>query len=152
VLRQYTDAPAFHARMAPEWWVQAATGEQVRIGELPFSRVAAFCGLGNPESFWHTLDLMDIHPVDRVTFDDHHAYRPREIRHMAHGFLNAKAEAVVTTEKDVINLCDGWAGLMAPLPVYWLKIRTEIDREAEFLELIERRIASTQPRNTARHA
>ena len=51
-------------------------------------------------------------------------------------------EAAVTTEKDAINLFEGCAELMAPLPIYWLKIRTAIDREAEFLELIERRLGA----------
>jgi len=35
---------------------------------------------------------------------------------------------------------DGCEDLFAPLPLFWLKIRAELDREAEFLLEIERRL------------
>jgi tetraacyldisaccharide 4'-kinase len=140
-IRRYNaQAPIFYARAVPQYWVEAASGAQ--IPKLPVSRVGAFCGLGNPESFWCSLEGLGIESAERVGFDDHHMYRAHELRRMAHQFAAAKAEAVVTTEKDAINLCEGNIELFAPLRLYWLKIRTAIDREAEFLELIERRIAA----------
>jgi tetraacyldisaccharide 4'-kinase len=152
-LRRYNPhAPVFHARAVPECWVEAAGARRIPARELPHSRLAAFCGLGNPESFWRTLVLLGIRLADRVTFGDHHAYRPREMRRMAHQFQAAKAEAALTTEKDAVNLCEGCVALMAPLPVYWLKIRTEIDRETELLQLIESRLASRHQDARVRHA
>jgi tetraacyldisaccharide 4'-kinase len=145
-------APVFRARSVPEHWVEAATGLQIPARELPFSRAAAFCGLGNPESFWNILDRLGIEIADRVAFDDHHAYRPSEMRRLARQFLAAKAEAALTTEKDAINFCEGSTALMAPLPVYWLKIRMEIDREAEFLAFVESRLGSTTDDRQVRHA
>jgi tetraacyldisaccharide-1-P 4'-kinase len=71
---------------------------------------------------------------------------------MAHQFQAAKAEAALTTEKDAVNLCEGCIALMAPLPVYWLKIRAEIDRETELLQLIESRLASRHQDARVRHA
>jgi len=152
-LRRYNPhAPVFHARAVPDCWVEAAGARRISALELPYSRVGAFCALGNPESFWRTLDSLGIRPADRVTFGDHHAYRPREMRRLAHQFQLAKAEAALTTEKDALNLCEGCVALMAPLPVYWLKIRTEIDREAELLEFIRSRLASRHQDTRARHA
>ena len=46
----------------------------------------------------------------------------------------------MTTEKDAVNLCDGADDLLAPLPLYWLKIGMRIEGEAELLDEIERRI------------
>ncbi len=150
VRRYNARAPIFYARSVAEHWVEASTGRQ--IPELALSRIGAFCGLGNPESFWCTLEGMGLDVAERVVFDDHHTYRGREVRHMAHQFLAAKVEAAVTTEKDAINLCEGCAGLMAPLPLYWLKIRAAIDREAEFLEIIERRLGARPRISTAGHS
>ena len=118
---------------------------------MPFNRVGAFCALGNPASFRETLDLLEIRPIDYVTFGDHHAYSARELRSLAHQFGIAKAQAAVTTEKDSINLCEGAIDLMSMLPVYWLKIGVEIEREAAFLEFIERRLARPVSAR-ARHA
>ena len=151
-LRRYNaHAPIFRSRTVPEYWVDLASGQQVPVRDLPFSHVAAFCGLGNPESFWSTLERLRIHPVDSVTFGDHHSYWPREMRHLAQQFVSAKAQAAVTTEKDTVNLCEGAVELMAPLPVYWLKIGVEMEREAEFLEFIERRLAAGRS-TKVRHA
>jgi len=148
-LRLYNPhAPVFRGRTAPGQWVEAASGHIT--AELPFSRVAGFCGLGNHQSFWSTLRALGIQLVDRVAFDDHHAYRPSEMRRLAQQFLAEKAEAAVTTEKDAINFCEGCAQLMAPLPVYWLKIRMEIERQEEFLRFVENRLASGDRRT--RHA
>jgi len=143
-------APIFYARAAPEHWVDAASGQQVT--ELPFSRVAGFCGLGNHQAFWRMLKALGIQPVDRVAFDDHHAYRPSEMRRLAQQFLAEKAEAAVTTEKDAINFCEGCPALMGALPVFWLKIRIEIEREEEFLRFVESRLAAADTGRRARHA
>jgi tetraacyldisaccharide 4'-kinase len=149
-LRQYNEhAPIFHARLVTEYWVNAASGSHAHAGELPFSRVGAFCGLGNPESFRCTLESIGIHPVDFVVFGDHHAYHPREMRRLSHQFQAAKVQAAVTTEKDAINLCEGCVELMAPVRVFWLKIRTEIDRETEFLQLIDSKLGVTRQLSTA---
>ncbi len=152
ILRRYNaGAPLFYARTVPDYWVEAATGRRIPELELPFSRVGAFCGLGNPESFFRTLELLGIHLADCVVFGDHHSYRRREMRGLVNQFLGAKAEAALTTEKDAINLCEGCVALMAPLPVYWLKIRVEIDREAELMRWIEDRLSSENDRRV-RHA
>jgi 3-deoxy-D-manno-octulosonic-acid transferase len=150
--RNNAHAPVFRARTVPEHWVDAASGLHIPARELPVSRAAAFCGLGNPESFWNMLDQLGIEIADRIAFDDHHAYRASEMRRLARQFLAERAEAALTTEKDAINFCEGGTALMAPLPVYWLKIRVEIDREAEFLAFVVSRLGSTTDDRQVRHA
>lgn len=141
LLRQYNPrAPVFHARVRPEAWISRAKGESIAAGALPYSRVAAFCGLGNPESFWGTLSALGLEAVIRIEFGDHHTYRPRELRFMAHQFREAGVEAVLTTEKDTINLCEDADRLLAPLPLYWLRIGVDLDREDRFLEAIAQRL------------
>ena len=150
--RHNAHAPVFRARAVPEYWVDAASGLQIPVRALPVSRAAAFCGLGNPQSFWNMLDELGIGIADRVAFDDHHAYRASEMRRLARQFLAERAEAALTTEKDAINFCEGGTALMAPLPVYWLKIRVEIDREAEFLAFVVSRLGLSTGDRHVRHA
>jgi len=141
-LRLYNPAaPVFHARARPEAFVAAATGETVPPGELPYTRVAAFCGLGNPRYFWRTLEAVGRRPVVQIEFADHHSYRPREVRSMGRLFREEGAQAVLTTEKDLVNLCEDSAHLFAPLPLYWLRISVELDREDEFLDAVKQRLA-----------
>jgi tetraacyldisaccharide-1-P 4'-kinase len=136
-LRSYNPrAPIFHARVRPEVWVSCGTGESIAATALPYSRVAAFCGLGNPESFWSTLSALGLNVVDRLRFDDHHAYRPWELRFLSHQFRQAGAEAILTTEKDMLNLCEDCHRQFEPLPLCWLRIGMQLDREDEFLRAI----------------
>ena len=149
-LRQYNaHAPVFHARSVPCCWVEEPSGQEIPVRGLSFSRVAAFCGLGNPEAFWLTLELLGLQVVDREEFGDHHYYRPQEVRDLSRQFVAGQAQAVVTTEKDAVNLSEGACALMAPLPLYWLKMGVEIEREAQLLDFIERRMRAQRRTFTA---
>jgi tetraacyldisaccharide 4'-kinase len=133
-------APVFRASVEPQAWVEHRTDRRHAPAERPFERAGVFCGLGNPEAFRRTLERMGVKPVGWVDFEDHHRYRPRELRHIAEGMIAQGATALVTTEKDVMNLCEACDGLLAPLPLYWLKVGMTIERESEFVSEIERRL------------
>jgi 3-deoxy-D-manno-octulosonic-acid transferase len=132
-------APIFHAVTRPHAWVEASSGREYPPAAAPLDRAAAFCGLGNPQSFRQTLHTLGIRPVDWVRFPDHHRYRPAELKRMGRWLRDGGARALVTTEKDAVNLCEGFAGLLAPLPLFYLKIALEIAREDELLDAIEQR-------------
>jgi tetraacyldisaccharide 4'-kinase len=133
-------APVFRAGVEPEAWVEHRTDRRHAPAERPFERAGVFCGLGNPEAFRRTLERMGVKPVGWVDFEDHHRYRPRELRRIAEGMIAQGATALVTTEKDVMNLCEACDDLLAPLPLYWLKVGMTIERESEFVTEIERRL------------
>jgi len=120
----------------PREWVALDGGASSAPTNAPFRRVAAFCGLGTPQSFWKTLAQLDLDVVSTWAFEDHHAYRPADIRRLAQQAQAVGAEVLVTTEKDTMNLRDGAAQLAAPVKICWLRIGVEIDREQEFLDRI----------------
>ena len=134
-------APIFHASVEPREWVEHASGKRIALAERPFQRIGAFCGLGNPATFRRTLEGLGVEIADWVTFDDHHRYRPHELRHLAAQMKACGATALLTTQKDSINLPDGAADLVAPLPLYWLAIGMGIEREEEFLQAVAGRLA-----------
>ena len=119
LIRQHNaKAPIFRSRI-------------VVTGEIPEGPVAAFCGLGQPRTFWRTLDELGISVVCRLQFPDHHRYTQadfHDIERQASG-----AEALVTTEKDLMNVP---AGVSLPLKIYCLHIGIEIENEEELLRLI----------------
>jgi len=133
-------APVFRAGVEPQAWVEHRTDRRHTPAERPFERAGVFCGLGNPEAFRRTLERMGVEPVGWVDFEDHHRYRPRELRHISQQMRARGATALVTTEKDVMNLCESSDDLLAPLPLYWLKVGMTIERQSEFMSEIERRL------------
>jgi len=141
-LRRYNpSAPILHARVRPLAWVECATGAEIGLA-LPPGAAAAFCGLGNPQSFWSTLASLGIAPVDRVAFEDHHLYRPHELRRMAQQFRAVGAGLVLTTEKDSLNLPPEAVSLLAPMGLYWLRVGVTVEPEEELLALLRRATSS----------
>jgi 3-deoxy-D-manno-octulosonic-acid transferase len=140
VRRWNSRAPVFRASVQPQAWVENRTGRQYAPEQRPFGRAGVFCALGNPDSFRGTLRRLGVQPVDWVEFEDHHRYRPGQLRRIAHQMHARGAEALVTTEKDAANLCDSCDDLLAPLPLFWLKIALVVDGESEFIGEVERRL------------
>ncbi len=130
VRRWNPHAPIFRARLRPCAWVRASTGETYPPDAPPFHRAGAFCGLGNPHAFRRSLQRLGIHPAAWEEFEDHHRYRIHEMQRMRRSFEDAGAEAMVTTEKDEVNLPE----MHEEMPTYYLRIAMEIDREEEFAE------------------
>ncbi|MCU1258420.1 MAG: lipid-A-disaccharide synthase, partial [Bryobacterales bacterium] len=136
-LRQYNPhAPIFRSRVVPLEWVSAFTEERYPAGALPFDRTVAFCGLGNPRSFWQSLRELGISTLDSIEYGDHHQYTPREVRRLGLLGRGMRAEALLTTEKDLVNLCEHTEQVIAPLKLLWLRIGVEIENESEFLKLL----------------
>ncbi len=130
------DAPIYTARVAPCGWIDYESKAMRPVADVKFGAVAAFCGLGNPRAFWRTLEELEIDVAFRWAFGDHHHYQPSELERLAQQAAECGAEALVTTEKDVMNFCDQAAAIVAPHKLLWLKIGIEIDREEEFFQHI----------------
>ena len=134
------EAPIFRSHVIAEEWVALDGGERFAPGKLPFERVLAFCGLGNPQSFWRTLQGLGIRPVDCLEYGDHHVYTPREVRRLGQIGRTLGVDALLTTEKDAMNLCELTAEAIRPVRLFSLRISIEIEREAEFLETISAKL------------
>jgi tetraacyldisaccharide 4'-kinase len=67
--------------------------------------VAAFCGIGNPEAFRHTLELIGAVPDDFRAYPDHHAYMQADVKDLQSWADRQPNEAIlVTTQKDLVKL------------------------------------------------
>ncbi len=141
VRRWNPSAPLYRASLQPEAWVEYRSGRPWPLAEVSLGPIAAFCGLGNPQVFRRTLERMGVRLVDWLEFPDHHRYRPHELRHMAAQFQAHGAAALVTTEKDAVNLGEGSADLLGAAPLYWLSVSLVVEREEELLREIDWRLA-----------
>ncbi len=136
VLRRYnTAAPIFHARTVPVKWRDSGGGTS-QPDRFRDTRTVAFCGLGNPQSFWRTLRRLDIEPVACYEYEDHHQYTPSEIRRLGQHARDLGAEVLLTTAKDAVNLDADYAAILREVRIYWLEIGMEIDCREELFRLI----------------
>lgn len=136
--RYNASAPVFRTRLLARHWVDYQTGEH--LPNLPASRVAAFCGLGNPQSFWSTLESLNLEVVFRWSFPDHHVYRPVELSRIARQARLNGAEMIVTTEKDRINCPEHLDRVIYPFGMAWLEIEFTLENEAGFVALLRNQL------------
>jgi len=130
-LRSWNDqAPILTARVRPSRWISLQTGQPE---DIPSGRVGAFCGLGNPASFWRTLDDLNLDLIFRWTFDDHHRYEGEELRRIAARAKKYGADIILTTEKDAMNLPEQAVQALGATSLYWLELEIEVlGKEALF--------------------
>lgn len=111
--------------------------EIIPVETLANKRILAFCGLGNPESFRRSLERLGAEVVSFLPFPDHFRYTESDIREIRMRAEAARAQMLVTTEKDAVKLRD-FPDFFREMFV--LRILLEI-KPADILEkLIESRI------------
>lgn len=80
-----------HGRREPAEW-------------LAGRRVAAFCGIGNPAAFRHTLERLGCQVVALKIFADHYAYARTDVEQLNAWAAALCTEAVLCTHKDLVKL------------------------------------------------
>jgi len=125
--------PKFLCRLGGD---AAEKGSQVPLEYLRGRRIGAFSGIATPESFEKFLGDLGANLVMRERFLDHHRFTDADLDAVFRDALAAKAEFVVTTEKDAVRI-DPLRSF--PIPVYYLRLEIEIIRGAsDFDEAVGR--------------
>lgn len=117
----------------------SADGQELPLAELAGQRVAAFCGIGNPAGFRHTLAQAGAQVIEFREFPDHHSYDRQDIESLAKWVDSLDIEMVVCTAKDLVKLRMARLGVR---PLCALVIELEILAGCEELE---RRLAALLP-------
>lgn len=94
------------------------------------SPVAAFCGVGNPRSFFRQIPY---EVVLEKTFPDHHRYSQAEVDSLIDAARRAGAKSLITTAKDAVKLK---SIVFGDFPCHVLEIEVQIENAAELVRLI----------------
>jgi tetraacyldisaccharide 4'-kinase len=107
-------------RFAPDaLWLEVTHSPQCLLGHdgrrrplatLRDRAVAAFCGLGNPAGFRHTLDECGCRVAAFREFPDHHRYSRSDIESLAAWADGLDVDAVLCSHKDLVKLDVGQLG------------------------------------------
>jgi tetraacyldisaccharide 4'-kinase len=82
----------------------SATGEEMPLDSMQGQPVAAFCGLGNPAGFRHTLDACGCRVLAFREFPDHHRYTQADLDSLSAWAEKLGVSAVLCTGKDLVKL------------------------------------------------
>ncbi len=81
-----------------------ASGRQESIQTMAGKTVAAFCGVGNPEGFRHTLRMCGSRVIAFREFADHYRYTRADTESLIAWVEGLEVEAVLCTHKDLVKL------------------------------------------------
>ena len=98
----------------------------------PEANVFAFCGIGNPESFFSMLASEGFDIRGYLVFADHHRYTQDDIAEIESDAKASACEVLVTTEKDAVKL----DGLKFQMPCLVAEIEVVIDDPDRFRDLV----------------
>ena len=79
-------------------------GQQEALDTLRGESVAAFCGIGNPAGFRHTLERCGYRAASFREFPDHHRYDRADVESLIEWADRLEVKAVVCTHKDLVKL------------------------------------------------
>jgi tetraacyldisaccharide 4'-kinase len=115
------DSPVTRAQPAAHAKPQA--GAEQPLESLAGQRVLAFCGIGNPAGFRHTLAACGYRVVEFLEFPDHHGYTRRDLDRLVAAAGRFDVAAILCTRKDLVKLGSSRLG---DRPLWAVRIGLEI--------------------------
>jgi tetraacyldisaccharide 4'-kinase len=116
----------------------AADGRSMAIDGLCGQRIAAFCGIGNPAGFRHTLQRCGLEIAGWFELPDHCAYQARHLDQLQQWLASLDVQQVICTRKDLVKIPrDELNGK----PLWALDVELEIVRGQAELEALLQQIA-----------
>ena len=101
------------ARAGDAAWVEVAhqpvalrdhAGQEQPLDSLPGKRIAAFCGIGNPAGFRHSLSACGFEIVGFREFPDHHPYGRDDLESLQSWIAGLDVDAAICTHKDLVKI------------------------------------------------
>jgi tetraacyldisaccharide 4'-kinase len=74
--------------------------KEINLQQLKSKKVFAFCGIGNPDAFLHTIRNLDCDITGSKIYNDHHNYTNKDLSEIYKQARLSKAEFILTTQKD----------------------------------------------------
>jgi tetraacyldisaccharide 4'-kinase len=115
--------------------------QSLPLDALRDKKVFGFCGIGTPAAFNRDISELSTRAGFRA-FDDHHEYSKHELNQLQTEASEARADLLVTTEKDWVKLAPIVnASLSMPIWRLEMRIAFESDHEARLLQQMKEAIA-----------
>lgn len=107
---RYAPAAAWVEATYPPRALAGADGQERDTAELTGRRVAAFCGIGNPVGFRHSLARCGYDVVGMRELPDHFPYPAADVAALAEWVDSLEVSGAVCTSKDLVKIGSRWPG------------------------------------------
>jgi tetraacyldisaccharide 4'-kinase len=125
----FPDKPAFTGSYLPDETLSrtySGKNDTLSLSESRKIPVYGFCGIAQPESFQNILKKSNMNLTGFQSFEDHYHYSLDDIESLYKTGLSSGAQALITTEKDLVKIRD-----LSPrdFPLLTLSLRLEMDND-----------------------
>jgi len=125
--------------------IRTLAGTGIGVEQLRGARVFAFCGIGNPQSFFCTVEHSGGVLVGTSAYDDHYRYAAGDLERVCAEAARREASVILTTQKDWTKIAR-WASPGEHPLLACLTVELQITAGAERLTaLIDRVLDGTMP-------
>lgn len=135
-LQKHTSASIFVSRMETRGITNLNGDSQELITSLP-QPLAAFCGVGNPQSFFEHLKRAGYTLAFSRFFADHRAYNQQDADTLVRDAKKLGARALITTAKDAVKL----QGFNFSLPAYVVEVEIAIEETDNLIAMLDRTLS-----------
>jgi tetraacyldisaccharide 4'-kinase len=134
-------ARAIHAPVG----ARRSDDDEIPLEDLKGKKVFAFCGLGNPEAFFATVQASGCVLAGSQTYNDHHTYTDQNLADLHRAARSQGADLLLTTQKDWTKTA-ALSGTSETVPMVYLAVSLQFTSGGDPLRaLIERTLAVTIP-------
>lgn len=133
------DALWIEMRAVPQQ-VQSLDGSVRPIDAMRHRPVLAFCGIGNPQGFAHSLQQAQLEPTQIIPYPDHHPFDHSDLLHLLKQAQSQDVREIVCTHKDLVKFLPAWQDdlIRAGVRLSALVMQLEITKGKEPLEALLR--------------
>ena len=100
----------------------------------PTKPLFAFCGIGEPDSYFKSIKQLDLKLGGKRIFSDHQEYTESVITELSAQIKSSNCTAIITTEKDLVKLPDSF---LDEFDTFMIKIEMEFETEGAVLDMIQ---------------
>ena len=93
----------------------------------------AFCGIGEPKSFFDSIAKLGLKSGGKRIFRDHKEYTMSVIKELSDQIKSSNCKGIITTEKDLVKLPDNF---LDEFEIYVIKIEMEFEIEGIVLDIV----------------
>ena len=101
------------------------------------TRVLAVAGIARPRSFVEHLEVSGYDVVDLIQVRDHYQYLEKDISNIAARVKKLDVNYVITTEKDMVRLCEH---MPLDFSVLWVPLKVNLEPAVQFHAWLQNRL------------
>ncbi len=140
-IQKHSQAPIAKVQSRASHLLQA-DGQTASLESLRDKKSYAFCGIGNAENFWATLERLDFNVRNKMPFPDHHNYDREDINRIGNAAKRSHADFIVCTHKDLVKVD---INELQGLPIYALIVEIEFCDGADAMKNLILASVSSKP-------